>query len=46
LPLEKEKQLRETLHEAGSPLVGMLPRKNEIDESCIDFIRSGEEVLL
>jgi chemotaxis protein histidine kinase CheA len=46
LPPEKEKQLRETLHEAGSPLVGMLPRKNEIDESCIDFIRSGEEVLL
>lgn len=46
LPPEKEKQLREKLHEAGSPLVGMLPRKNEIDESCIDFIRAGDEVPL
>lgn len=44
LPSEKEKHLRNTLHDAGSPLVGMLPRKNEIDESCIDFIRAGEEV--
>jgi hypothetical protein len=46
LPPEKKKQLRDKLHEAGSPLVGMLPRKNEIDESCIDFIRPGEEVPL
>lgn len=43
LPSEKEKELRETLREAGSPLVGMLPRKNEIDQSCIAFIRQGEE---
>lgn len=43
LPLEKEKELRDTLREAGSPLVGMLPRKNEIDQSCLGFIRQGEE---
>ena len=43
LPPEKEKGLRDTLREAGSPLVGMLPRKNEIDQSCLVFIRQGEE---
>lgn len=43
LPPEKEKELRDTLREAGSPLVGMLPRKNEIDQSCVGFIRQGEE---
>ena len=42
LPPEQEKELRDTLREAGSPLVGMLPSKNEIDQSCIDFIRLGE----
>lgn len=40
---EKEKELRDALREAGSPLIGMLPRKNEIDLSCIDFIRQSEE---
>jgi len=43
LPPEKEKELRDSLRDAGSPLVGMLPRKNEIDQSCIGFIRLGEE---
>jgi hypothetical protein len=43
LPPEKEKELRNTLREAGSPLVGMLPRKNEIDQSCLDFIRQEKE---
>lgn len=43
LPPEKEKELRDTLRAAGSPLVGMLPRKNEIDQSCLVFIRQGEE---
>ena len=43
LPPEKEKELRDTLREAGSPLVGMLPRKNEIDQSCLDFIRQEKE---
>ena len=42
LPPEKEKELRDTLREAGSPLVGMLPSKNEIDQSCLVFIRQGE----
>ena len=40
---EKQKELRDTLREAGSPMVGMLPRKNEIDKSCLDFIRPNEE---
>jgi hypothetical protein len=43
LPPEKEKELRDTLREAGSPIVGMLPRKNEIDQSCLDFIRQEKE---
>lgn len=43
LPPEKEQELRDTLREAGSPLVGMLPRKNEIDQSCLAFIRPSEE---
>ena len=37
-------ELRDALREAGSPMVGMLPRKNEIDQSCLDFIRLDEEV--
>lgn len=43
LPPEKEKELRDTLRDAGSPMIGMLPRKNEIDQSCLDFIRQDEE---
>jgi len=46
LPTAKEETLRETLRKAGSPLVGMLPRKNEIDQSCIGFIRLAEEAHL
>lgn len=43
---EKEKELRDTLREAGSPLVGMLPYKSDIDQSCLEFIRQdGEEKL-
>lgn len=41
LPPEKEKELRDALREAGSPIVAMLPYKNEIDQSCLDFIRQG-----
>lgn len=44
LPPEKENELRDTLRDAGSPMVGMLPSKNEIDQSCLDFIRQDEEV--
>ena len=43
LPADKEKELRDTLRDAGSPLVGMLPSKNEIDQSCLSFIRQGDE---
>lgn len=42
LPPEKEKELRDTLRKAGSPLVGMIPHKNEIDHSCLELIREGE----
>jgi hypothetical protein len=38
---EEEKKLRDALRDAGSPIVGMLPRKNEIDQSCLKFILQG-----
>jgi hypothetical protein len=41
LPPEKEKELRNAMRDAGSPLVGMLPSKNDIDQSCLEFIRQG-----
>jgi hypothetical protein len=40
---QKQKELRDALRQAGSPMVGMLPRKNDIDQSCLDFIRQSEE---
>ena len=43
LPPEKENELRAALREAGSPLVGMLPTKNEIDQSCLTFIQPDKE---
>ena len=43
LPPEKEKELRDALREAGSPMVGMLPTKNDIDQSCLAFIREHGE---
>jgi len=43
LPPEKEEELREALRAGGSPMVGMLPRKNDIDHSCLAFIRQGKE---
>jgi hypothetical protein len=46
LPPERETELRDELREAGSPLVGMLPCKNDIDQSCLVFIRPGEEETL
>jgi len=41
LPPEKEKELRDALRAVGSPLVGMLPMKNEIDQSCLEFIHTA-----
>ena len=35
---EQEKELREALREAGSPLIGMLPKKDEIDNACWDMV--------
>lgn len=34
LPQEKQDQLREALRQSGSPLIGMLPEKAEIDKAC------------
>lgn len=36
---EKENELREKLREAGSPMIGMLPRKDDLDLRCINFVK-------
>ena len=41
LPHDKEKELRDALRTAGSPMVGMLPTKNDIDHSCLEFVQCG-----
>ena len=38
LTSEQEEDLRETLRNAGSPLIGMLPKKDEIDKACWDMV--------
>lgn len=38
LPPEKEEWLRSKLRAAGSPMLGMLPYKAELDEECIHFV--------
>lgn len=43
LPPEKEKELRDALRAAGSPLVGMMPAKNDIDHACLAFIQPDKE---
>ena len=40
LPPEKEQILRSRLRDAGSPILGMLPRKSELDKDCIDFVKA------
>lgn len=40
---EKEQLLRARLREAGSPILGMLPRKSELDKDCIDFVKAKAE---
>jgi len=35
---EQEEELREALRNAGSPLIGMLPTKSEIDKACWDMV--------
>ena len=36
---EKENELREKLRAAGSPMIGMLPRKDDLDNRCINFVK-------
>lgn len=38
LPPEQEEELREALRNAGSPLTGMLPTKDEIDKACWEMV--------
>jgi hypothetical protein len=38
---EKENILRSAMREAGSPIIGMLPEKNEIDSACWEIVRNG-----
>jgi hypothetical protein len=40
---EKQDELRAALRAAGSPLVGMLPKKNDMDHSCLAFIYQDDE---
>jgi len=35
---EQEEELREALRNAGSPLIGMLPTKDEIDKVCWEMV--------
>jgi len=35
---EEQEELREALRNAGSPLIGMLPTKDEIDKACWDMV--------
>jgi hypothetical protein len=43
LSAQEEDELRSALREAGSPLIGMLPRKEDIDKACWDAVVQGEE---
>ena len=43
LPNEKEELLRTTLKNAGSPILGMLPYKAELDNECIQFVKCKME---
>lgn len=40
LPAEKQELLRARLREAGSPILGMLPYKAQLDEICIRFVKA------
>lgn len=41
LPADKERELRDRLKAAGSPIIGMLPRKKDIDRSLFEAIAYG-----
>lgn len=38
IPKVAQEELREKLREAGSPMIGMLPQKTDLDKACIDFV--------
>jgi len=38
LPADKQRALRDKLHAAHSPLLVILPRKEELDQACIDVM--------
>ncbi len=38
---EQEENMREALRSAGSPLIGMLPTKDEIDKACWDMVNGS-----
>lgn len=42
---EKQQQLRDALREAGSPIVGMLPEKAEMDATCMQLVEEREKAL-
>ena len=41
LSTEQEERLRTALRDAGSPIYGMLPRKEALDSRCISFVMEG-----
>ena len=43
LTREQEEELREALRNAGSPLIGMLPAKDEIDKACWEMVSGSYE---
>lgn len=43
MPAGSEQELRGELREAGSPVVGMLPAKEELDAVCLEFVFGGKE---
>ena len=45
LPPEKQQQLRDTLRNAKSPIIGMLPEKAQMDETCMKLIEERMEDL-
>ena len=40
LSSERETMLRDKVREAGSPMLGMLPYKDDLDRDCVEFVRS------
>ena len=38
IEFNKQQELRNDIREAGSPIIGFLPRKEELDSVCINFV--------